>query len=476
VTKVCSCCKKEKKRSEFGRVSGASDGKASICLECSAERTRRWNYEVELGPSRIVDSLCTKCNQIKPVSNFRKNSSRKTGVHQLCKVCEKTQQDAKFARRRLAAEIPITKCCKKCNQVKPSSEFTKDCNSRDGLLYQCKVCFSQQNQRRARLRVDKVTIPSEKKCHTCGKIKSSAEFNRTKHKVDGLQDDCKECAKIKRDARISEMQDAIVIPETKKCYQCNTTKASSEFCKNKTRSDGLHYVCKECQIKAAHVRIKRVRANQVIPDSKVCYTCKSEKSASEFNKDSRSPDGLQYNCRGCEIVRNRAYRESLGEEGKELARKRGREQYKKRIDKVKAYQKEYNEKNRGYVHKRQQKRTKERYNSDPMFKLGYILRRNFKSALRKHLNATKSDRTFKLLGCSLDYFVEYFESLFEPGMTWAAFLRGEIHVDHIQPCASFNLQDPAQQRICFHYTNLQPLWAKDNMQKGAKLNWKKEAG
>ena len=46
---------------------------------------------------------------------------------------------------------------------------------------------------------------------------------------------------------------------------------------------------------------------------------------------------------------------------------------------------------------------------------------------------------------------------------------GEWHVDHIKPCASFDLTDPKQQEICFHYTNLQPLWAIDNIKKGSKF-------
>ena len=46
-----------------------------------------------------------------------------------------------------------------------------------------------------------------------------------------------------------------------------------------------------------------------------------------------------------------------------------------------------------------------------------------------------------------------------------------IHIDHIIPCSSFDLSDPKQQKICFHYTNLQPLWAVDNLKKGARLDY-----
>ncbi len=53
-------------------------------------------------------------------------------------------------------------------------------------------------------------------------------------------------------------------------------------------------------------------------------------------------------------------------------------------------------------------------------------------------------------------------------MTVAALMDGRIHVDHIRPCASFDLTRASQQRACFHFTNLQPLWAADNRRKGAK--------
>ena len=58
---------------------------------------------------------------------------------------------------------------------------------------------------------------------------------------------------------------------------------------------------------------------------------------------------------------------------------------------------------------------------------------------------------------------------FLPGMTWENHTRSGWHIDHIVPCAAFDLSDPAQQRACFHYTNLQPLWAKTNLKKSNKL-------
>jgi hypothetical protein len=78
----------------------------------------------------------------------------------------------------------------------------------------------------------------------------------------------------------------------------------------------------------------------------------------------------------------------------------------------------------------------------------------------------KSASTLELLGCSLDQLRVHLESQFCHGMTWEN--HGPVwHIDHIRPCASFDLLDPVQQRACFHYTNLQPLLALENWKKGA---------
>jgi hypothetical protein len=70
----------------------------------------------------------------------------------------------------------------------------------------------------------------------------------------------------------------------------------------------------------------------------------------------------------------------------------------------------------------------------------------------------------ELIGCTVEFLMGYLEAKFIEGMTWEN--RGQWHVDHIMPCASFDLTKAEQRAICFHYTNLQPLWATDNIRKG----------
>lgn len=80
----------------------------------------------------------------------------------------------------------------------------------------------------------------------------------------------------------------------------------------------------------------------------------------------------------------------------------------------------------------------------------------------------KSDKTFNLVGCTPQELKVWLEAKFKPGMSWEN--RSEWHVDHIKPCALFDLINPEQQKLCFHYTNLQPLWASENLSKGSRID------
>ena len=107
----------------------------------------------------------------------------------------------------------------------------------------------------------------------------------------------------------------------------------------------------------------------------------------------------------------------------------------------------------------------ERAGNDVDFKLRGVLRARVRAAVTR-VGGEKSRKTMQLVGCSVPKLRQHLEAQFTDGMTWDN--HGEWHIDHIKPCASFDLTDAEQQRECFNYTNLQPLLAKDNMSKGAK--------
>ena len=116
----------------------------------------------------------------------------------------------------------------------------------------------------------------------------------------------------------------------------------------------------------------------------------------------------------------------------------------------------------------QRKYRKNRRERDPMFRVLSNLRTRIHDVLTsKHI--VKEATTKKLTGCTLEYLKNHLEKKFKDGMSWDNY--GQWHIDHIRPCASFNLLDPIEQKICFHYTNLQPLWAEDNLKKSNKENY-----
>lgn len=101
--------------------------------------------------------------------------------------------------------------------------------------------------------------------------------------------------------------------------------------------------------------------------------------------------------------------------------------------------------------------------SNPSFIIECRLRARLTKLLRIS-KAPKYDTTFALVGCSIEFLRGYLQGMFKDGMQW-----NNIHIDHIRPLASFDLTDPDQQRQAFHFSNLQPLFAADNIRKGARL-------
>ena len=223
---------------------------------------------------------------------------------------------------------------------------------------------------------------------------------------------------------------------------------------------------------------------------KRCKKCKEEKKKSEYYKHCASKDGLRSSCKLCLSVQKKKYRENNKE--KVLARNRKyrennrekiftkRKQYRENNkEKISNKQKQYHEKNREKIlaiNRKYRENNKEKvlaykrkYNKRkmatcPMFRVVHCLRERLRAALR---GKNKSASTMALLGCTVEELKKHLEKQFVDGMTWEN--RGTVwHIDHMQPCSLFDLSDQIQQKRCFHYSNLQPLFAFDNMSKGEK--------
>ena len=155
---------------------------------------------------------------------------------------------------------------------------------------------------------------------------------------------------------------------------------------------------------------------------------------------------------------------------KECAKKYNRERYK---NYYKEYHREYylnnKEQYKQFYQKNKEKYNKDqnmKYSNDPIFKLRKTIQSGILRVLKYNL---KSGPTAELLGCTGPELKLYLEAKFQPGMIWENHNRRGWHIDHIKPCISFDLSKPEEQRKCFHYTNLQPLWAEENIKKGGKI-------
>ena len=133
------------------------------------------------------------------------------------------------------------------------------------------------------------------------------------------------------------------------------------------------------------------------------------------------------------------------------------------------YRKKINEFLKEYSKRPEQKIKRNKYlknklKTDYNYKLIHTIRVRIKDVLRGH---SKSDSTINMLGCTINELWKHLESTFKPGMTKEN--HGLWHVDHIIPCSSFDLSKPEEQAKCFHYSNLQALWAHENLSKGDKF-------
>ena len=205
---------------------------------------------------------------------------------------------------------------------------------------------------------------------------------------------------------------------------------------------------------------------------KQCTKCKVKKDYSDFGKDKYAKDGLTHQCRDCRNKKHRAYRQTeIGKQkrkeyelkNKDKRTRQRRERYANNREHELAVNRKWAEQNKDRIREIARKYQQHQRDNNINYKLRCNLKNRIYDAVK---NNTKSKRTMELLGCSIEYLKQYLFEQFQDGMSWDNY--GEWHIDHIRPCASFDLSDPKQQQECFHYTNLQPLWAFDNQSKGSK--------
>jgi hypothetical protein len=179
---------------------------------------------------------------------------------------------------------------------------------------------------------------------------------------------------------------------------------------------------------------------------KKCSKCNIKKSIKDFHKDKTRKDGLHHYCKLCTRLNHKNI-------------------YQLNKENIKIYNKKYYDKNRKKIIKHNGIYWLNRRKLYIECKILDNLRKRINNAIK---NNYKSIFTMQLIGCSIDQLKKYLELKFKSGMNWNNYGKYGWHIDHIRPCASFDLTKSSEQKRCFHYTNLQPLWAKENLSKGRK--------
>lgn len=197
---------------------------------------------------------------------------------------------------------------------------------------------------------------------------------------------------------------------------------------------------------------------------KKCRKCERLLSVEQFRKNGKY---VRNNCKDCCSVYKKSYRlanrEKLITQQNEYDARpevvaRRKKRYQENKQEILAYAKNWVQNNR----KRVRTYAKRRREENPHIKVSGNLRNRVCSLIKGH----KSHTTEALLGCTFNELKDYLGLKFQDGMSWDNYGLYGWHVDHIVPCSSFDLTDTLEQMACFHHTNLQPLWAEDNLKKG----------
>jgi hypothetical protein len=235
------------------------------------------------------------------------------------------------------------------------------------------------------------------------------------------------------------------------CSKCRELKNIEYFAKAKKTKDGYSGHCKLC-LKAYQENYILNNREKVLEKYK-----KSDLKRSKQKKEWRANHYIENKHKINET--NKKYREENKEKLKELSRLRRLKN--KNNQEMKDRSKKYKEKHKDKIKK---------YNKEYLktYKKTYVKSHNSKiadkirSRIYKVVKINKTKKYYsliELLGCTVDFFIKYIESKFTNGMTWENHGVHGWHFDHIKPCSSFDLSDPEQQKLCFHYSNYQPLWA-----------------
>lgn len=285
-----------------------------------------------------------------------------------------------------------------------------------------------------------------KKCSKCLKESLLTQFYKDSTKTDGYCHQCKICKNSTTKERREKNKLAnlnIELPKNHTCVYCKETKINTEFSKTLTNKTGLSLYCKKC---AKIVRNKQSanknEINIIVDDTinKKCTVCNLEKSLKDYKINFKSNDNFSNICLDCSPKNNWT------------------------IEKQRDYDKKYRLNN---PEKMREKYKKQALNINR--RVRDSLNHRISEALQSNKNI-KSNKTIKYICCDINFFKSWIEYQFTENMSFDNY--GQWHLDHVKPCAAFDLSNNEQILECFNWKNYQPLWAKDNLIKNNKIDEK----
>lgn len=282
------------------------------------------------------------------------------------------------------------------------------------------------------------------------------------------------------------MAEADSIAIGRHCSICGQFKQADQFNKSRRAKDGLTNRCRPCQAaycvaykKAGGVRKSHAqrRAEKLSADDKLCPKCQTRKPKDEFGKSLDRTDGLRPWCKICHNACNKKWRQ----ENPEAQNRATRDWERRNPDRVRAKNLRFKQSNPARFSELQarwrannrdraleiQRKSVRKSRTSISGKLRYRVSNSVRSSL---VRGKGGMTTFDLLGYTLGELFSHLERQFTKGMSWDKFRSGMIHIDHILPLSSFNIQshDSASFRQAWALSNLRPIWAQENLRKSSK--------
>ena len=358
----------------------------------------------------------------------------------ICKSCKEEKPDDKFQKRNLSCNACIYKKVKEREekekaQMDPNEERECSiCNDKkkldrfNGKRKQCKDCLNKRKREKSKLKSkSNDERKGEIKCIECEIKKPVSSYYKGRNK-------CKDCSNKARREKTKKLQENINLIENKTCNKCKIEKKIENFYVGENK-------CKKCRIEEKKLRLLKHKEKEKEYTHKECITCKKEYGISFF----RTGENV---CNSCQKEKLYKWRKDNPEKMEKINKKyREKEDYREKQNAIK----------------------KQIYNNN----INERLTRKYRQKLRNYIfkNSSKEQRLKyeEIFGCSKHYIKMWIESNMTKEMTWDNY-GTYWNLDHVKPCASFNLEEKDNLLECFNWRNTMPVTVKQNLKKNTLID------